>query len=41
MKFTHKNSRATHRNLEDLPQLDYTFDHKDIIKEYLVEKDFE
>ena len=26
---------------EDLPQLDYAFDHKDIIKEYLVERDFE
>jgi len=25
---------------EDLPELEYAFDHKDIIKEYLVEKEF-
>ena len=26
---------------EDLPELEYAFDHKDIIKEYLIEKDFD
>lgn len=26
---------------EDLPQLEYAFDHKEIIKEYLIEKEFE
>ncbi|MBI5149680.1 MAG: NUDIX domain-containing protein [Candidatus Omnitrophica bacterium] len=26
---------------EDLPQMDYAFDHKEIIEEYLVEKDFD
>ena len=26
---------------EDLPELDYAFDHKEIIKEYLIEKDLD